>query len=64
MQFVFPLWQGACGPTTDPTLTSFAFQRLVRRIERRIGGRKRREQMYKLCVCQSGRGEKLSRSVL
>ena len=63
-QFVFHLWQGACGPATDSTLTSFAFQGLVRRIERRIGGRKRREQMYKLCVCQSGRGEKLSRFVL
>jgi hypothetical protein len=63
-QFVFPLWQGACGPATDSTLARLALQGLVRRIQRSIGGRKRREQTRKLCMRQSGRGEKLSRSVL
>jgi len=62
--FVFPRWQGAWGPATDSTLAPFAFQGLVRRIQRRIGGRKRREQTRKLCMRQSRRGEKLSRSVL
>jgi hypothetical protein len=42
-QFVFHLWQGACRPTTDATLARLALQGLVRRIQRCIGGRKRRE---------------------
>ena len=63
-QFVFHLWQGSCGPTTDSTLARLALQGLIRRIQRRIGGRKRREQTRKLCVRQSSRSEELSRSVL
>jgi hypothetical protein len=63
-QFVFHLWQSSCGPTTDATLARLALQGLVRRIQRRIGGRKRREQTRKLCVRQSSRSEELSRSVL
>ena len=49
-QFVFPLWQGACRPTTDSTVARLALQGRVRWIQRRIGGRKRREQTCKLCV--------------
>ncbi len=63
-QFVCHLWQGTCGPATDSTLAQLALQGLVRRIQRRIGGRKRWEQTRKLCVRQSGRSEELSRSVL
>ncbi len=63
-QFVFHLWQGPCGSTTDPTLARLARQGLVRRIQCGIGGRKRWEQTRKLCVRQSGRSEELSRSVL
>ena len=63
-QFVFHLWQGSCRPTTDSTLARLALQGLARRIQRRIGGRKCREQTRKLCVRQSGRSEELSRSVL
>ena len=55
-QFVFHLWQGTCGPTTDSTLAGLALQGLVRRIERRIGGSKCREQTRKLCARQAGRG--------
>jgi len=62
--FVFHLWQGPWGPPTDSTLARLALQGLVRRIQRRIGGRKRWEQTRKLCVRQSGRSEELSRSVL
>ena len=63
-QFVFHLGQGSCGPTADSTLARLALQGLVRRIQRRLGGRKRWEQTRKLCVRQPGRGEKLSRSAL
>src|SRR5712691_5020897 len=63
-QFVFHLWQGPWGFTTDSTLARLALQGLVRRIERRIGRRKRWKQMCKLCVRQAGRSEELSRSVL
>jgi hypothetical protein len=63
-QFVCHLWQGSCGAPTDLTLARLALQGLVRRIQRRIGGRKRRKQMRKFCVRQAGRSEELSRSVL
>jgi len=62
--FVFHRWQGPGGPTTGTTLARRALQGLVWRIPQRIGGGKRRKQMRKCCVRQSGRSEKLSWSVL
>jgi hypothetical protein len=63
-QFVFHLWQGPGGPTTGTPLARHALQGLFWRIQQSIGSSKRREQMRKFCVCQSGRREKLSWSVL
>jgi hypothetical protein len=63
-QFVFHLWQGPGGPTTGTALARRALQGLVWRIQQSIGSGKRREQMRKFCVRQSGRREKLSWSVL
>jgi len=59
-QFVFHLWQGPGGSTTGTTLARLALQGLFSRIQPRLGGGKRREQMRKFCVRQSGRREKLS----
>src|SRR5262245_49642775 len=63
-QFVCHLWQGASGPAPDSTLARLALQGLVRRIQRHIGSSKYWQQTRKLCMRQSGRGKKLSRSIL
>jgi hypothetical protein len=63
-QLVFHLRQDAFGTATDLPLAWHALQGLVRRIQRCIGGRKRREETRKLSGRQSGRREERSRSVL
>ena len=52
------------GPPTSTPLAGLACQGLFWRILQRIGRGKRREQMRKFCVRQSGRRKKLSWSVL
>ena len=62
-QLVFPLCHAAFGTPAGLPLASLALPGLVRWIKRCIGRSKRREQPRKLCVRQSGRGQKLSRSI-
>ena len=63
-QLVFHLRQAAFGAAAALALAHLAFPSLLWRIENSIGRSKGREQTRKLVVCQSGRGEELSRSVL
>jgi hypothetical protein len=63
-QLVCHLRQDAFGAATDLPLAHLPLPGLVRWIKRCIGRSKRREQTHKLCMRQSGRGQKLSRSIL
>ena len=58
------LWQGPSGPTTGTPPARRALLGLFWRRPQSIGSGKRREQIRKFCVRQSGRREKLSWSVL
>jgi len=63
-QLVFHLRQDAFGAATDLPLAYLPLPGLGRWIQRCIGRSKRREHTRELCMRQSGRGQKLSRSVL
>src|SRR5207247_1336432 len=63
-QLVFHLEQNAFGTAAALAVAHLAFPGLVWRIEYGIGRSKGRQHTRKLVVCQSGRGEELSRSVL
>jgi hypothetical protein len=63
-QLVCQLRQDASGAATDLPWAYLPVPGLVRWLKRCIGRSTRREQTHKLCMRQSGRGQKLSRSVL